>query len=199
MATAPHTKKQPHKLVMHGHERIDNYYWLRDDSKQSPEVIAHLNAENAHCQQALAHTQALQETLFEEMVGRQVKARQSVPFKQGDYYYWHEYTEDSEYPIYWRDNSLEKHRLTLIIDANTRAQDNAYYDLAPITVSEDGVYAAIAEDTNGDRRYQVCVQHIEDSAFLNDTLVDTSGEIVWGNSGRCFYYVKMHPQTLLPY
>ena len=172
---------------------------LRDDSKQSPEVIAHLNAENAHCQQALAHTQALQESLFEEMVGRQVKARQSVPFKQGDYYYWHEYTEDSEYPIYWRDKSLEKRRLTQIVDANTRAQDHAYYDLVPITVSEDGVYAVIAEDTNGDRRYQVCVQHIEDSAFLSDRLLDTSGEIVWGNSGQYFYYVKMHPQTLLPY
>ncbi|REL28643.1 S9 family peptidase [Thalassotalea euphylliae] len=199
MVSTLHTKKQPHTLLMHGHERIDNYYWLRDDARQSPEVLAHLEAENTHCQQALAHTQALQATLFEEMVGRQVKARQSVPFKLGDHYYWHEYKGDSEYPIYWRDNSPAKHRLTQILDANTRAQDHAYYDLASIAVSENGVYAVIAEDTNGDRRYQACVLHIEDGTYLSDRLLDNSGEVIWCNSGRCFYYVKMHPQTLLPY
>ncbi|REL31395.1 S9 family peptidase [Thalassotalea euphylliae] len=199
MATAPDTKKQPHKLVMHGHERVDNYYWLRDDSKQSPEVIAHLNAENAHCQQVLAHTEALQECLFQEMVARQVKERQSVPFKYGAYFYWHEYIGDAEYPIYWRDASAQKQRDLQILNANVRAKGHAYYDLAPIEVSEDGTYAAIAEDTNGDRLYQVSVKHIKDDNFLNDKLVDTSGELVWCNTGRSFYYVKMHQQTLLPY
>lgn len=199
MHSVPETKKQPHQLIKHGHQRVDNYYWLRDDTRQSQEVLTHLAAENAYCEQTLAHTQSLQATLFQEIVDRQVKVRQSVPFKQGDYFYWHEYTQDAEYPVYWRDASAKKQRAQQILDANVRAQGHAYYDLAPIEVSEDGQYAAIAEDTNGDRLYQISVNTLGDGNILSDKLVETSGEIVWCNTGRCFYYVKMHPQILLPY
>ena len=29
--------------------QVDNYYWMRDDERKHPDVIAHLNAENAYC------------------------------------------------------------------------------------------------------------------------------------------------------
>ena len=38
----PVTKKIKKKLITHGDERIDNYYWLRDDSRKSKEVLNYL-------------------------------------------------------------------------------------------------------------------------------------------------------------
>lgn len=42
----PVAKKVPRQLVDHGDVRVDNYYWLRDDSRSDPDVLAHLRAEN---------------------------------------------------------------------------------------------------------------------------------------------------------
>lgn len=42
----PVAKKVPQELVEHGDARVDNYYWLRDDSRSDPDVLAHLCAEN---------------------------------------------------------------------------------------------------------------------------------------------------------
>ena len=47
-AIRPHTVASPHG------ERVDPYYWLRDDERQNPEVLAYLNAENAYKERVLA-------------------------------------------------------------------------------------------------------------------------------------------------
>lgn len=44
----PVAAKHPHALKKHGDTRVDNYYWLRDDERQKPEVLAYLEAENAY-------------------------------------------------------------------------------------------------------------------------------------------------------
>jgi hypothetical protein len=44
----PVAKKVGHVLEMFGDARIDNYYWLRDDSRTDPEVLSYLKQENAY-------------------------------------------------------------------------------------------------------------------------------------------------------
>jgi len=41
-AIRPHVVASPHG------DRIDPYYWLRDDERTNPEVLAYLAAENAY-------------------------------------------------------------------------------------------------------------------------------------------------------
>ena len=36
----PNPKKIPYELEAHGDVRIDNYYWMRDDTRSDPELIA---------------------------------------------------------------------------------------------------------------------------------------------------------------
>ena len=48
MIQPPKPKKIPKKLVAHGDERIDDYYWLRDDDRKDKEVISYLEEENAY-------------------------------------------------------------------------------------------------------------------------------------------------------
>ena len=66
----PVAVKKPHVLEAHGQQRVDNYYWLRDDTRSDPEVLAYLEAENDWTDRELRDTRALQQTLCDEMVSR---------------------------------------------------------------------------------------------------------------------------------
>ena len=68
MTTPPKAKKIPHELTIHGHTRIDNYYWLNE--RENPEVIEYLEAENKYAEESLKHTEPLQKQLFDEITGR---------------------------------------------------------------------------------------------------------------------------------
>jgi protease II len=61
-------KKLPFRLEKHGHIRVDDYYWLRE--RDNPAVIAYLDEENQRTAREMAHTQAFEEKLFEEIKAR---------------------------------------------------------------------------------------------------------------------------------
>ncbi|KAG0542115.1 hypothetical protein BDA96_02G075500 [Sorghum bicolor] len=47
MEAAPSVaKKVPCHIIEHGNVRVNNYYWLRDDSRFDLDVLAHLCTEN---------------------------------------------------------------------------------------------------------------------------------------------------------
>ena len=48
----PQAPRRPKVLEKHGDRRVDPYYWMRE--KGNPEVIAHLNAENAYTDAVMA-------------------------------------------------------------------------------------------------------------------------------------------------
>ena len=69
--TPPIAAQRPFVIKsLHG-ERVDEYYWMRDDddAKKSPEIMAHLNAEQAYATACLQRLAPLQETLVAEMRG----------------------------------------------------------------------------------------------------------------------------------
>src|SRR3989442_13352649 len=98
--TPPVAAVRPHRFDEHGNVRIDQYYWLRD--RDNPEVIKYLEDENAYTKSVMAHTQALQDRLFEELKGRVRQNDQSVPYRQGSYFYYTRLVEGKDYPIYAR-------------------------------------------------------------------------------------------------
>ena len=86
--------------TLHGEKRVDNYFWLRE--KGSPEVRVYLEAENAYTEAGMTHTQALQETLCKELLGRIKETDIAVPYRQGGYWYYTRTEEGKSYPIYCR-------------------------------------------------------------------------------------------------
>src|SRR6185436_1172841 len=54
----PRAQRIPKRDVVHGDERRDDYFWLRD--KEDPAVAAYLEAENAYGDKAMGPSQALQ-------------------------------------------------------------------------------------------------------------------------------------------
>ena len=82
----PIAKKISKELTTHGDTRIDNYYWMND--REDPEVIAHLEAENAYKDEVMKHTQPLQDKLFDEIKSKIKQEDESVPYKKNGYFYY---------------------------------------------------------------------------------------------------------------
>src|SRR5947207_3229997 len=68
-----------------GDVRIDNYYWIRDDARKNPDVIAYLEAENRYTEAVMKPLQPLVQKLYEEMKGRIKETDLSVPERVGNY------------------------------------------------------------------------------------------------------------------
>lgn len=54
LPSPPVAKKVEHKMELFGDVRVDNYYWLRDDSRSDPEVLANLKQENDYFESAMS-------------------------------------------------------------------------------------------------------------------------------------------------
>lgn len=195
----PVAKKVPYEMSIHGDTRIDNYYWMRDDERKDPEVISYLEAENAYTDAMLAHTKTLQTRLFEELKGRIQKDDDSVPVKNGDYYYSSQTRGDNEYATYVRSSDFAGTDQQVILDVNELAKEHDYYAVSGLDVSPNGNLMAYGEDTVSRRIYNIKIKDLSTGKLLEDTLKGTNGSVVWANDNKTLYYIKKDLQTLLGY
>ncbi|MBN7821129.1 S9 family peptidase [Bowmanella yangjiangensis] len=196
---APVAEKIAHEMTIHGDTRIDNYYWMRDDKREDPKVLAHLEAENQYADALLADTKPLQTQLFEEMKSRIKKDDDSVPTRSGQYYYSSEMRGDNEYPVYVRSSDFAGTNKQELLDANKLAEGHEYYNLGGLSASPNDKLLAYAEDTLSRRIYTIKFKDLETGELLSDELQGTSGTTLWANDNKTVYYIKKDPQTLLGY
>ena len=84
--TPPRARVEPLERTHHGDTVIDRYEWLRD--KESPEVIAHLEAENAYTEQETEHLAPLRARIFDEIKSRTLETDLSVQSRSGDWCFY---------------------------------------------------------------------------------------------------------------
>lgn len=197
--SAPVAKKKPHEMEIHGHKRVDNYYWMRDDKRENPEILAHLEAENAYTNASLAHTDALQKSLFEELKSRIQKDDNSVPVKTGGYFYSTELNGNNEYPVHVRSTDFAGTNKQVLLDVNEMAKGHEYYSVAGLSASPNNQLLAYGEDTVSRRVYSIYVKDLTTGKLLEDKIEGAQASVVWANDNQHFYYVKKDPQTLLGY
>ena len=193
---SPVAEKIPHEMNLHGVQRNDDYYWMRDDDRKDPKVIAHLEAENSYKKAQFAPFESLQQTLFDELVGRLDKDESSVPYLWHSHWYSRRYQQGFEYPIIARSKVLGETE-TILLDVNVRAEGQDFYGLGGVTVSPDESMLAFGEDLLSRRMYKIYFKSIESGEFLKDTLEGTDGRLVWANDNQHVFYIKKDPQTLL--
>ena len=193
------TAKHPHPITVHGHTRVDDYYWLRDDTRKDPAVLAHLRAENAAFEKAMAHTADLQQSLYEEMIARLDPDESSVPYLLGGYWYYSRYEKGLEYAIHARRAGSMEAAEEILLDCNERARGHQYYALGGFEVSDEGRYLAIAEDTVSRGLYQVRILDLHRGEFLPGVIEGAASGLAWSADGRYLFYLEKHPETLLAY
>lgn len=190
-AVKPFTVESPHG------NRADNYYWLRDDSRQSPDVLAYLAAENAYKDAMLAHTRPLQETIYREIVGRIKQDDSSVPFRKRGWWYYARYDAGQEYPIYARREGSLQAPEQVMLDANQLAKGHAFYDIGERAVSPDNRVLAYVEDTVGRRQYTLRFRDLATGRTLPDSVENVEASLAWAADSRTILYIEKDPVTLL--
>lgn len=206
MPQAPVARKEPFEISMHGDTRIDNYYWMRlsDEQKnaatpdsQTTEVLDYLNAENAYTKAMMAHTDAFQTKLFEEMKGRIKETDQSVPTKNRGFWYYVRYEQGQDYPYYCRKKeSLETGAEEVLIDGPALAKGKDYWALGGYSVSEDNQLMCYGVDEVSRRIYTVFFKDLTTGQLLSDKLEGTSGSGTWAADNKTVFYTKKDPVTL---
>jgi len=204
--TPPMAKKIPFEITKHGDTRIDNYYWMRlsDEQKnaenpdaQTIAVTDYLKAENAYTKSVLAHTEALQTKLFEEMKGRIKETDQSVPVKDNGYWYYTRFEKGQDYAYYCRKKeSLETGKEEMLVDGPAMAKGKNYWALGGYTVSEDNTKMVYGVDEVSRRIYTLFIKDLVTGETLSEKIEGTSGGATWASDNKTIFYVKKDPNTL---
>jgi len=183
---APVAKIETKELTIHGDSRMDNYFWL--NQRESPDVIAYLEAENVYTNSMMSHTNNLQAKLFEEIVGRIQQTDVSVPYLENGYFYYTRFEEGKEHPIYCRKKENLEAVEEIILDVNVMAKGFAFYNIGDFEVSEDNKILAYSLDTVSRRIYSIHFKIIASGENLPDVIQNTSGNFAWANDNRTLFY-----------
>ena len=185
-------------MTLHGDTRVDNYYWLRDDSRSQPAVLDYLQQENAYGREAMSSQRSLQDRVLKEIIDRIPPKEVSAPYIKNGYRYRQVNEPGREFAIYQR-QALGEEAWSLLIDENKRAAHSEFYTLGGLNVAPDNNLLAVTEDFLSRRQYGLRIRHLQNETWLPEVIEDVSPGVVWANDSRTLYYVRQHPVTLLPW
>ena len=206
MPTAPVAESRPVDRTHHGHTFTDDFDWLR--AKESDEVIAHLNAENAYTDALTADQQELRSAIFQEIKSHTVETDLSVPSRKDGWWYFIRTVEGEQYAVHCRVAAQDTGDLTadwtppviepgipvpgeeVILDGNAEAEGQPFFSLGGLAVSPDGTRMAYATDNTGDERYTLRIRDLSTGQDLPDTVPGIAAGLTFDRSGtRVFYAV----------
>ena len=198
----PHPKPpvaavQPHPVTSAHGVRTDPYYWLRDDDRRNPQVLAYLEAENAYLERCTAAHKPFENALFEEIVARLKQDDAGVPYRKHGYWYNSRYEPGKEHPIFARRKDAPDAPEEVILDANALAAGHDYYQVGALEVSPDCAWLAFCEDTVGRRQYTLRFKNLLTGEILQAAIPDVESDLAWANDSRTILYVEKDPETLL--
>lgn len=187
-------------MTIHGHTRVDNYYWLKE--RENPEVIDYLKAENAYLEAMMKHTEPLQDQLFKEITGRIKQDDMSVPVKHHGYWYYTRFEEGMEYPLYCRKPAKAGDNPAIIsnevahssadeqvlLDGYEMSKGYAFFDVGGYSISPDNRLIAYSIDTVSRRQYQIFFKEIASGKMFSEVIQNTSGNMVWANDNKTVFY-----------
>jgi oligopeptidase B len=204
----PLAQRRPVTTEHHGRTRVDDYEWLR--AKGSPEVTAHLEAENAYTQERTAHLAGLRQSIFDEIKARTRETDLSVPTRNRGYWYYGRSFEGKEYgascrvpvtdPDDWtppkpaEDCAPDQPALPgeeLLLDLDALAEGHEFFSLGGSSVSPDGTLLAYSTDVVGDERYTIRVLELATREHRTDEIVGVIGGATWDRAGEHLYYTTV--------
>jgi oligopeptidase B len=197
LAKPPIAAVRPHPVDSPFGVRIDPYYWLRDDERKDPEVLAYLNAENAFRERSMAAVKPLENALYDEIVGRLKQDDSTVPYRKNGYWYSTRFEPGKEHPIFVRRKDAACAPEEILLDANVHAQGLGYYRIGAMEISPDSQWLAFCEDTTGRRQFTLKFKDLQTQAIAAEAIADVEPDLAWANDNRTLLYVEKDPQTLL--
>jgi oligopeptidase B len=190
-APGVHDVASPHGV------RRDPYYWLRDDDRSRPEVLAYLSAENTYHARQMAPAKLLEDELYAEIIARLKQDDATVPYLKSGHWYYIRFEPGREHPIFARRKTTLEAPEEIILDVNELAVGHDYYQVGEMDVSPNSEWLAFCEDTVGRRQYGLRFKNLVTGEILEGTIADVEPEVTWANDNRTLLYIEKDPETLL--
>ena len=194
---APIAKKINKTFDLHGDIRQDDYYWMND--KTNPEVIAHLEAENAYFKESMKPASALIEDIYNGMVARIPAEESQVPIQNGPYFYYMRRTKALQYPIFARKQATSRLELEeaieeITLDVNGLAKEDDYLSVGGLSYSVCHRYLAYLENRDGTDHATLYVKDLQTGELLADVIphVCDYGTVLWSNCGKYLFYTTIN-------
>jgi len=194
--TPPTVPQRPYE-VKGPDNRNDPYYWLRDDTRKNPEMLAYLKAENDYADTLLAPTKPLQDELFKEIVGHIKQDDSSVPWRRRGYYYYSRTETGQEYPILARKLGSVDAKEQVMLDEPAMAKGHGFFAVPGWSVSTNNRLLAYAVDTVGRRQYDLQVKDLTTGKMLADKVANVEPDLAWADDNKTVFYIEKDPVTLL--
>ncbi len=186
----PVARQVEHRTELNGDTLTDPWFWLRN--KPDPEVKAYLDAENAYTDAVMKGTEALQETLYKEIVSHVKETDLSVPYRFGGWLYYTRYEKGKQYPFYCRKkfpagSGEAEGPEQVVLDVNKMAEGEKFMAVRAYSVSDDGNLLAFSTDNTGFRQYRLQVKNLVTGEILPER-VEKATSVAWAADGRTLFY-----------
>lgn len=196
LPTPPRARAERREHRIHDHVLIDDYGWLRQ--KDAPETLAYLEAENAYTEAMMAETTGLQQQLYTEMLSHIKETDVSVPYRDGNFWYYSRTREGLQYPIYCRRPAIgpefdEAAQEEVLLNANQLAEGKSFFSIGSMTVSDDARWLAFTTDTTGFRQYTLHVKDLTTHTILPEQ-AERVGSVEWAADNRTLFYTVEDPE-----
>jgi oligopeptidase B len=188
----PMAEKKTKTTNIHGTTLVDDYFWLRE--KTNPEVLAHLQAEDAYTQTVMKPTEALQEKLYKEMLSHIKQTDTNVPYRAGNHFYYTRTEEGKQYPIYCRKKGSLDAPEEIVLDQNELAKGQKFMSVDTFVPSDDGNLLAYSTDNTGYRQYVLQVKDLRTGQLFPER-IERVTSFAWANDNKTFFYVTEDPVT----
>lgn len=194
MMHPPKAKKIPYILEQHNHSRTDNYYWLRDDTRTSKEILSYLKSENEYADKWFKSKKPYSDEITKELIQQIPDEEVSFGFMNNKIKYFSRIKKNDQLPRYFR---LVDGKEELLIDANINLKNQEYYLIHSIAPSPSNKYIAFSEDNTGRREFTIKILNTETMEVLEDSIELTSGAPIWSRDNNYLIYSKKDPITLI--
>ncbi|HET9730106.1 MAG TPA: S9 family peptidase [Acidimicrobiia bacterium] len=188
MLEPPRAARRPHVLSIHGDDRVDDWYWLRE--RDNPGVRAYLDAENAYADAVLGPQRALREQIFEEIRARVQETDESAPTPFGAWEYSSRTIEGQQYAVHCRRPRGSDQPSSVILDENALAAGHDFFALGGFDVTPDNRTLAYAIDVTGGERYTLHFRDLDRGDDYADVIEDVTYGLAWSDDGRTIFYVR---------
>lgn len=184
--TPPQAQKIETQLSNFDTRRIDPYFWLKN--KENPKTIDYLNSENAYTESVMKSTKELQQTIYDEIIGRIKEDDESFPSFIDGYYYYSRIEKGQQYRTYCRRKGAMTAAEEVIFDTNEMAKGKSAFIFQGYSVSPDNRKAAyFFNETGSYAEFTMRIKDLESGENVGFEVIGAAS-VAWANDSKTLFY-----------
>ena len=173
-------------------EKLDSYYWMRDDSRTDKEILKHLQLENEFTEKCTNSLVGNQEKIYDELLSHIQETDTTDPVPNGKFEYYSHTIEGLSYPIHCRRNrDLNNSEEEIILDENELSKElgTTQMNVGGIRISPSQNLLAFSVDTSGYETYDITIINLSNKEIISK--ISDVASFEWGGDDHTIFYTKM--------